>query len=221
MNRMLWWSLGLSVLFGLGIVTVRLMPERQPDAERFEQLFFETPECEIPCLLGIRPGMPLLPAVEKLRAHPWVYGITNPDLFTAQPVVAWNWSGKQPDFIDASVPGVMHGIATMGETAHEVTSVVVETNLRFYEVQQALGSTDSGSALYWSGEDKITYDVSYYDPVSRLRTTMRADLPCPALLIHFYWMGRIRVSQDVGPLPQDYIPPEELPGLCRWGRARR
>jgi hypothetical protein len=220
MNRVLWWSLGLSLLFVAGIVVMRLLPEHTSDAARFQQLFFETPDCEIPCLLGIRPGMALLPAVEKLRAHPWVHGIAYPDLFTAEPLVAWNWSGKQPNFIDASVPGFMHSIATMGDSGHVVTSIVVETNLRFYDVKQALGATDSGSALYWSQDDKITYDVSYYDTESRLRTTVRADLACPAMLMHFYWITHIRISQDEGPLPQDYVPPEDLSGLCRWGRAR-
>jgi hypothetical protein len=221
MNRVLRWSLALSLLFALGVVATRYIPEPTSDAARFQQLFFESPECEIPCLLGIRPGMALLPAVERLWAHPWVHGVTNPDLFAAEPLVAWNWSGSQPDFIDASVPGYLHGIATMGDSGHVVTSIIVETKLRFYDVQQTLGSTDSGSALYWSKDDKITYDVSYYDPTSRLRTTLRADLACPAMLMHFYWKTHIRVSQDEGPLPQEYVPPEDLSSLCRRGRARR
>jgi hypothetical protein len=222
MNRVvLLWTLALSLLFAVGIVGARLLPEREPDLTGFKQLFFQSPDCEIPCLLGIRPGMALLPAVEKLRAHPWVRAINYPDLFAAEPEVAWHWSGSQPDFIDASVPGYMHSIATIGDSTHVVTRIVIQTNLRFYDVQRALGSTDSGSALYWSQDDEITYDVSYYDPVTRLRTNLRTDLPCPAMLMHLYSNSHIRISQTEGPLPQAYVPPEALSELCRRGRARR
>jgi hypothetical protein len=221
MSRALLWMLGVCLLLTLGVAGARLLPERQPDTAAYQQLFFESPDCEIPCLLGIRPGMALMSAVETLRAHPWVHAVTHPDIFTAEPLVAWNWSGSQPDFIDDRVPGYMHSLSVIGDSGHVVTRIVVETRLRFYDVQRALGTTDSGSALYWSQDDKITYDVSYYDPATRLRTSLRADFTCPALLMHYYAHSGIRISQSEGPLPQDYVPPEDLSDLCRRGRAHR
>lgn len=202
---------GLALLIG----AARLLPSLPPDRGAFARLFADETGC---CLLGIEPGMPLAEAVQRLRAHPWTRGVPSPDVFQDEITLAWSWSGAQPASIDATVPGYLFARSDTDDTGHYVVGLSIETHLRLYDVALALGAAPNGSAWYWPQEEKITYQVSYYDPDAVMNTTLRLDLPCPARLLHYYWHPRTQIIQWDGRLLREYVPPEQLPHLCREGR---
>ncbi|MAS36888.1 MAG: hypothetical protein CL610_22990 [Anaerolineaceae bacterium] len=167
------------------------------------------------CLLGVRPGMPLNDALDLLSHHDWVVGVTLPNTFVAQTEVYWRWSGRQPAFIEASVPGELSARSDTDDTGHYVTDMSIATRLRFYDLYHTLGKTSTGGAWFWQGQDRVTYHVSYYVDSTNMRTTLRMELDCPARLIRYFWNDHTQIIQNQGPPLPDYVPPETLPGLCR------
>ncbi|MBZ0303950.1 MAG: hypothetical protein K8J31_29700 [Anaerolineae bacterium] len=214
-DRLLKGAAGLTLLFILGIGGTRLSPQTEPDLDAFQQLFQSSPGCEVHCLLGIRAGMPLREALDILRANDWVNGVTNPNTFVAQTDVYWQWSGRQPEWIDDQVMGVMSARSETDDMGHYITGITLTTHLRLYDLERGLGQTPNGSAFYLLRQDRIAYSATYYDPRIKVRTTLSALFPCPARLLDYYWRDQTQITQNEGPTLQEYIPPQAMPGLCR------
>lgn len=207
------------IVFTLLIGGTRLLPPSAPDLAAFNQLFPASDACDSFCLLGIRPGMPLAEAVELLRANQWIRGVSVPNLFNYESQVYWNWSGQQPDFIDARFPGELYARSETDENGHYVVRVTIETRLRLDELQQGLGATSDGGAWWLPVPDKIAYWVSYYDETVQRRVTLGTEMGCPVRLLHYYWHPHTQVSQSEGQMLMDYVPPQMLPALCRQRSA--
>ena len=199
---------------------MRLMPDSLPATDTLSALFSPSESCPTGCLLGIPPEITrLVDAVAMLQAHEWVdrvHGGWNNNLFTSEVTVHWQWSGTQPDFIDATVPGMMmaESFSYDGIAGHIVTSFTIPTRLRLYDLQQTLGPTAEGMALYNSSQNAIQYGVSYHDPDSFTRTSLMASLPCPANLMTF-WHSHATLDYRAGYMLTSYVPPETLSALCR------
>jgi len=206
----------LTLLLAFGIGAMRVLPAPDPDTAGFERLFQTSDECDTPCLLGIRPGIPLAEAMTLLRAHDWISGVTVPNTFLPELYVYWNWSGRQPDFIDTSVPGQLFARSDTDDTGHYVIEVAVMTRLRFHELQRALGTPNG--AWHLPVTDHITYGISYHNVGQSddlLRTTVIMELPCPARPIQYYWHNRTRISQNRGRTVSRTVSPQNLWRLCR------
>ena len=199
---------------------LRLLPASPPDTSAVATLFPKTEACPTGCMLGIPPEITHVnDAVEKLNAHAWVagvYGGWRNDMFNREVTVRWRWSGAQPDFIDAEVPGVMlaEAFGYDGIQGHIVTSMTVATHLRLYDLQQNFfGPALDGQAFYDASQNAISYAVSYHDPDSTTRTSLLASLPCPAGLMT-YWHTTAALDYRGGHMLTPYVPPENLSALC-------
>jgi hypothetical protein len=205
--------LGGVLIACLLIAGTRLSPA--PDAAPFQQLWGD--ECPVLCQLGIElETMAFMDAVAVLRDHAWVQyvqtGSLNP--FQADVSVAWQWSGQQPDYIDARVPGVLTGRSFRGDSQHVVLGVWLATHWRLGEIEQALGPTANGQAFYDPERDAVAYLMTYQDPASLLRMNLSATIPCPAAPMAF-WQARAQVHYQHGQLTAPYMPPTALRAVCR------
>lgn len=91
-------SLLLTGLIGL----IRAQPYDDSDVDL---LFAHTEHCTTPCFMGIQPGLTTTDeAIRLLNAHPWVAAVDVP-ASRSLVTVRWEWSGQQPQTIDAAVPG--------------------------------------------------------------------------------------------------------------------
>lgn len=213
---MLWVGCSAALVAGclLLIGVARVWPAPAPDLSDYNRLFQVSETCATPCLMGIQPGMPLSAAMAQLWEHDWVQGVTTPNTFESEVIVAWNWNGRQPDFIDSTLPGLMMARSYTGDLGHQVVFVTVETHLRFHDLHDALGAPPTGSASYWPQSRQINYDISYYDEATRIRTTLSTRLTCPIRLMAYFWHAHAQISQREGPMLFDYVPPAALPALC-------
>lgn len=98
MRRVLAAALGLTLTLTAAVWLVRA--GGAPAAEVRDML--QPPGCPSPCWAGIRPGeTPAQTARDLLSAHPWVGAARGTR------AIAFGWSGRQPDVIDARREAVM------------------------------------------------------------------------------------------------------------------
>ncbi len=201
--------------FGLLIGAVQSFPAPPPDLSAFNDLLDYT--CARPCLLGVEPEtMSVVDAMDQLDNHPWVgtilQGSTN--FFSRDVSIYWTWSGEQPDFIDAQTPGRLVGWTDTGSIPHIVTGIEFATTLRLYDLEQALGTTSDGLALYMAQSDTINYILSYHHADTVTRLNLYAEIPCPFHLMA-YWQTPAMVHYSAGRLLTDAVPFTDLPGYCQ------
>src|SRR5690349_259008 len=81
----------LAALFSLIIALVCLQPYANPDVTAF----LTPPDgCEMPCWLGIRPGVTdLLAAMRLLEASPWIERVYEP-FDSINGFVHWDWNPR-------------------------------------------------------------------------------------------------------------------------------
>ena len=125
MKRLL---MGPAILLTLAFCGALWVVRAAPRDDRALRAFFAAPDdCARPCWQGIRPGATLLEgALAILRAHPWVRHITlQADIISSDPTAAlwWDWSGRQPAYIDATTDGRL--TASQGVVEYIVVSTTV------------------------------------------------------------------------------------------------
>ena len=157
-------------LFALALTATHMMPPASP----LTSLLMPSPGCSGSglCFMGIYPGLTTIEqAVALLRAHPWVGAV---DAHLAYQV-SWTWSGAQPAFIDASVPGTI-----MERTYAYVTLIRFNTLYNYGDVWLQLGAPEEGYALRQPGG--MLHGI-YYPRHALLAINL---LPCPARIVDFW-----------------------------------
>jgi len=130
-------ALILTVMFS-GVIAVT---HARPLNPALGDLLAKSPGC-VPnalCFMGIYPGSSTLDqAVGALSIHPWVGEVDT----RSYSQVSWTWSGKQPDFIDSSVPGT----AIERDYMH-VSIIRVKTRYNYGDIWLQLGTPVQGYAM--------------------------------------------------------------------------
>jgi hypothetical protein len=128
MRRILLDALLVTALFAGMIGLIHAQPYEDHDLRAFLQ-----PEgCAAPCFMDIRPGATRADAAYLiLEHHPWVSEI---HAYADFGVIAWTWSGRQPDWIDASKTG------TLSITRGMVYSMQVYSKIPFGDIWLMYGN---------------------------------------------------------------------------------
>ncbi len=89
---------------------VMLLIRAQPYDDHELRALLMPDDCEMPCFMGIRPGVTTVDeAVKLLQNNSWVGTI---DQNREANYLSWTWNGQQPFFIDASQVGGLQSDAT-------------------------------------------------------------------------------------------------------------
>jgi hypothetical protein len=167
--------------------------------------------------MGIQPDVtPVSTAMTQLKAHEWVEWLQadwNAERFARDVMLHWTWSGKQPMFIDASLPGTIFGSTVSDDSPYPVIWITVPTRLRLYDLQVALGQATGSRAIYDSDTDQIDYMLNFQVADSPANITLGAQIPCPAHLIN-YWHSRASISFSSGRQLGGVVSPQALAQLC-------
>ncbi len=167
------------VLTLLPFMLLVLLIRAQPYDDHDLPALFAPTDCQLPCFMNIHPGVTHLDeAVAALKAQAWVqqvgdFAMTLSDNFRDRPgTISWTWSGSQPDWIDASQPGVLLIQAGI------VNDIRVQSVIRLGELRLALGQPESqrvSNTVSASGKESLTYAAIY--PNQHL--WISAGAPCP------------------------------------------
>jgi hypothetical protein len=147
----------LSILFTASVVIIRMQP--YTPAELPTSLTMES--CALPCFMGIRPGVTTgYDALERLRTSRWVRYIQNINVSTGTRMfsgsVSWEWSGKQPAWIDPHHDSWLW----IGET--RVEYIAIRTRLSLGDLWLAYGAPTSGTIF---GDEGTKLPFIYYEAV--------------------------------------------------------
>lgn len=97
-------TLILALTFAAALSLIRAQPFKDDDL----RAALMPAGCAQPCFIGLQPGRTtLIEAIDLLRRHVWVTNIQNEYSITGYRVITWEWSGSQPDWIDASHPAMI------------------------------------------------------------------------------------------------------------------
>lgn len=173
--------------------------------------------CERPCVLGIGMNIEQEAALQILRSNEWVGAISSEAFATRQgpsTVVRWKWSGKQPAYIDAAQQGLLITEQFSGNIAEVVTSISLQTTLRFADLYQILGETNSGAMSVSGGSGAhIQYVAAYYDAETVTLFSIGTNIPCGFSWMR-YWntVAVVNLSSHVG--RSTIVSPDQLPKVC-------
>lgn len=143
-------GLFLAVMAFVPLLLIAIQPVQSSHLSAF--MFDE--DCPAPCFMGIQPGdlgMTQDEAIALLEPHPWVGDI----LMQAQATpgweymdrwLSWTWSGEQPDFIDAAVPGQI-GLLQAGPTIR-VANIRIQTETSLEDFIAVFGSPQATKFVY-------------------------------------------------------------------------
>jgi hypothetical protein len=167
----------LSAAFLLGYVgLLHARPYDAPFSDEYQaeiRAFLHPDSCNpptrtrTPCLLNLRPGETTLEeALTILNHHAWVAGL---EAYGDDSQFIY-WSGAQPDFIDASEPGMVvieNGI---------VNKLRIPTQIRFGDLWLLMGQPQRGGFLYVRDRP-----IAHFAQYSR-HLMARIAMQCPASL---------------------------------------
>lgn len=160
----------LAAVFSLVLSLVCLQPYANPDVAAFL-----TPPagCEMPCWLGIRPGVTdLLAAIRLLEASPWVDHVY-PPYDSINGFVHWDWNPRF-SLADRESPGIIfarNGI---------VRSIELNTDIAFGDLWLVAGAPPMGTVAF-SRESIFRYSA-YPDIGLQVTNLVR----CPAYARAFW-----------------------------------
>lgn len=125
----------LGLPFAVLVTIIRAQPYHDDNLDGF--VGAET-DCPMPCFLGIRPNVTRYDeAGERLRANPWVAGVT---LDSDDPYkIRWRWNGTQPALFDTAVPGEL-----IRDNDNLITSIRVGTRIPYASTWLELGMVGRG-----------------------------------------------------------------------------
>ncbi len=174
------FSLALTGLLALPVLLIRAQPYAPHDLYTF---YIPAENCHPPCFMNIQPGITAAEEVYHIiRDHAWVSRLFDDTAITDDGgipgitgTISWEWSGAQPDWIDAQVRGevrVRRGFAQF---------VTVSTAVWLGDVWLTLDVPDWEVALISERPDDLQsfiYRRSAYQQAGYLFETAR--VPCPA-----------------------------------------
>lgn len=167
------------VLFLAFIMVIHAQPYDDSDL----RALLVAPDCQIPCFMGIRPGITTLDeAAGLLKSSGWVYRLIdrrNLGMFS------WTWNGTQPAFIDGSQkawlqPDPLHPTVVNSINIPTVTSIgkisLILGKLYAYRMQFFAGGVmpQTGILAY--------YSINY----SNYPISANGTVDCPLRWINFW-----------------------------------
>lgn len=204
-------------LCALGVAGVHLLPASALDLSAFQTLYAPSATCEVGCFMGVRPEVDTVrQAVDALNQHEWVgyiVGDWQSNLFQPEVTVRWRWSGGQPAFIDENTLGIMTVRTDTGGSPHIVSDIRIATRLRLPELHAAMGETPIGRTLYYQNDGRIDYTIMYHHPESRTRTSLTAQITCPARLM-VYWNTPATIHFSGMGMETPYVSLADLMSMC-------
>jgi hypothetical protein len=112
----------LALLNGVIFAVVLLLIRAQPYDDHALRALLMPEDCEMPCFMGIRPGVTMVDeAVRLLQANAWVSSVEQDGTVD----IRWTWSGLQPRFILDSKPGYL----TIAADRQRIAKVTLNTTL--------------------------------------------------------------------------------------------
>lgn len=208
-------ALALTVLLLLSVVLMRAQPVTD---ETVRQFLTPEADCAALCLLGLRPGSTTVgQAMALLRSHAWVSSALMNASGRGYADIEWQWSGQQPELIDASRPGRITFYWDRDEDDGRrslldmpIETVSIHTRIRIYEAEAWLGRADTGTAAYRPDED-LGYSAAYNNSYGMI--DLSTVMPCPANLLT-YWNARTRITLSSWRGLSSYVPPTAAVKMC-------
>lgn len=181
----------LATIMSVWVGLLRARPYDAPFSDEYQaqiRAFLHPDSCDpptrtrTPCFLGLRPGETTLDeALDILDHHAWVAGL---DAYGDDSQFIY-WSGAQPDFIDASEPGMVvieNGI---------VNKLRIPTRIRFGDLWLLMGQPQRGGFLYVRDRP-----IAHFAQYSR-HLMARVAMQCPASLPRLWYEPSLMI---VGPV---------------------
>jgi hypothetical protein len=207
-------ALALTVVLALSVVLMRAQPAQDSVLRQF---LTPDEDCAALCLLGMRPGVTTVgQAMTQLRSHAWVSSATMNATGRGYADIEWQWSGQQPDIIDASRPGRMTFYWDRDEENGRqlldmpIETMSIHTRIRIYEAQAWFGLPDTGTAAYRPDAD-LGYSAVYNNAYGMI--DLSTVIPCPANLLT-YWDARTRITLSSWRGTGRYVPPRDAVRMC-------
>ncbi len=171
----------------------------QPYTDGELSTLLRSDECAAPCFMGIRPGeTDTQEAVFLLERHPWVEKVTQHIWFggPATSLYSWSWSGQQPAFIDASVPGVFSTQGNIIDVVQVPTTIALGEFWLHDRPQQGMIANEPG---------ELSYTAIYLDGALEVQTV----LFCPLRLTSFWHTpAQMQMSMYARPAPARFELPD-------------
>jgi hypothetical protein len=129
--------------------------------DALRQFLSETAACGQPCVMGIALYDADRDRVQAvLRSHPWVTKVEmHPAADGRILAVTWQWSGRQPAFIDADRAGVI----SFNYGNPHINSITVHLALEMGEVWRTIGAPEKVS-MFGALNGEMLYLGSYREP---------------------------------------------------------
>lgn len=165
-----------TLIFVLIIALIRSQPY---DDSQVRELLLGSEDCPAPCFMGIRPGVTTAEeALDILNHHEWVDKVND-----GQETIRWDWSGKQPDYINPQSEGYL----TLPWDGRLVGSIGVSTNLRLASAHLLLGQPSLQDGFV--RVDQLEVSTFYLQPPLSIWVSMS----CPPTRTKF-WQAPMLVN---------------------------
>jgi hypothetical protein len=168
--------------------------------------FLHPGECPSPCWQGIRPGFTRSgPAIDILRAHPWVTNLHSIQGGRNESFVRWNWTGEQPPVVNPRSQGGMWFYNG------QVYAILIPLTVQFSDVWAALGAPEA--ELFQTVRldlPRAFYNAYYFGRTLEIRGTIDCPLNTRNLL-----EGHVEVFIAVPEQHVSAVSPSEN-ALCRF-----
>jgi hypothetical protein len=166
---------GLPLLFAGLVGAIRAGAN---DSHALEALIAPSTDCppkSQPCFMGLRPGATsVAEAFRILETHPWVDEVL-PGTGSDSIGIYWTWSGQQPNYIDATRPGLL-----LRRNLTYVTTVKIHTHLTYADIWLTLGQPYRG--YIFPQRSGMVHGVYYPD----YSLHVIAFAACPSVLDTFW-----------------------------------
>lgn len=181
------------------------------------ELLASQQDCDTVCLFLISPGRTTVgQAKTYLKNHDWIVDVRESAPGTGYAQVSWDWSGTQPDVIDASRLGKLTFVwddddpeqTTINESIVETISIYTHAGIYLFERHY-------GTALNGSVNDQLEGILGYavYYNRSGSNIALHIDIPCPVSLAK-YWSASVRLTLSIGQTKGQYVPPVDMIKMC-------
>jgi hypothetical protein len=181
----------LTLIFCLIVALARFIPT--PDT--FPDEILMPADCAAPCFMGIQPGVTHPDdAVAILEAHEWVGEVDDFREHYTSGLIAWDWSGQQPDWINTASRGEVRIRQRM------VERVMVATHLPFGDFAAHFGTPNEIRSVQITPAMHSVIMVAAYPSFGlTLLESCRANNGWSATATIWY-QGEVELSQFL-PLP--------------------
>jgi hypothetical protein len=97
-------TLPMSLVFSAVALLIQMQPHDNPDLRGF----LLSQSCEMPCFMGIQPGVTTVEeAVKLLQTSSWVERVKGDPTTLGISAITWTWSENKPAFIRAGSTGLL------------------------------------------------------------------------------------------------------------------